>query len=338
MRFCYVGNFRHSHCTENHVAGSLRALGHRVTWVQEDEVAVDALPAVAHEHDALLYTRTWSVRPKVTSELLASLRAAGIPSIGVHLDLIWGLEGKREQMATSDPMFRCEHVFTADGDHDEQWARVDVNHHWLRAGVYRPECYDAAPDVERWGEFKVAFVGSYRNYHDAWPHRRVLIDLLRDWYGDQFVLVPTPGQPAVRGAALNALYATIPVVVGDSILQRGAGSRYWSDRVYETWGRGGTLVFPHVDALEDEIGRYPRWELGRWDDLRDTIGMLLADDAARAEVRTATAGIVRARCTYEERMVEMLTAVGLPTHGPDLPDRPSFDPTLRTSPIPSDAR
>lgn len=338
MRFAYVGNFRHSHCTENHVAGSLRELGHRVTWIQEDEVDVEKLPGILLDHDAVLYTRTWSVRPKVTSELLQQLRDARIPSIAVHLDLIWGLEGTRERTATADPMFRCEHVFTADGDHDDEWARVGVNHHWLRAGVYAPECYDAAPDPERWGEYKVAFVGSYRGYHEAWPHRRVLIDLLREWYRDQFVLVPTPGQPAVRGAQLNALYATIPVIVGDSILQRGRAGRYWSDRVYETWGRGGCLIFPEVDALVEEIGPYPRWRIGEWDSLREQIGMLLALDDLRAELRATIGAQVREHCTYTNRMAEMLTTVGLPVFGPDRPDAPAFDPALRSSPLPSDAR
>lgn len=269
----------------------------------------ERLPAVCLDHDAVFYTRTWSRPTPMTRELLDRLRRVGIATIGYHLDLLWGLN--REPVIRTDPMFRCEYVFTADGDHDREWAKAGVEHHWLRAGVHEPECYDATPDPAQWGEYDVAFVGSWAAYHDEWPHRQQLVSHLRDWYGDRLLLLPRPRKSAVRGDALNRVYATVPVVVGDSILQRAHRSRYWSDRVYETWGRGGFLVFPQVDALEAEIGAYPSWTLGKWHDLRDTIDGYLADPDARAAARERIAQTVRSSCTYRDRMTSLLRTAEL---------------------------
>ena len=56
----------------------------------------------------------------------------------------------------------------------------------------------------------------------------------------------------VRGDALNALYASVGVVVGDSL----PSPLYWSNRLYETLGRGGFLIFTEIEGLNEEYEPY----------------------------------------------------------------------------------
>src|SRR5690606_35918409 len=163
------------------------------------------------------------------------------------------------------PMFKVAHVFTADGGHDAEFARDGVNHHWLPPGVNHEEAVDVERDHGGWwlppefpekvcdrlfeGRYLVGFAGS-DGYHPEWPHRPALVRWLRDTYKDRFVHLGGSSTPRVTGLALNWAFGRVPVWVGDSCLTR-PDFPYWSDRVPETWGRGGFLVHPRVDAMAE---------------------------------------------------------------------------------------
>lgn len=307
----YEGAFGASHCTENHVARSLRDLGAEVLCLETGTFALDELDRhiIESKPDLFLLTRPWGRTPSVNRDYLQVLSDCGIVTAGFHLDRFFGLP-ERESWFATDPLFACEHLFTTDGAHEAEWITAGINHHWLRAGVLKAECYDAEPDREKWPQ-QVAFVGSY-GYHAEWPHRPALIDHLAEWYGERFVLIPGNGNPALRGHDLNVMYATIPVTVGDSCFVTPEG-RYTSDRVYEAWGRGGFLIHPRVESLIDELGPYPGqdWRVGEWDVLKDCIDGWLGDLYAHDETRKHIARTVRSSCTYTDRMRELLTVCGL---------------------------
>lgn len=335
----YIGNFQpgnpRPHSTESHYAASFDALGWTVYAIQEDELIHDgAMQENLHRLittgaiDFLLHTRTWGLPDPWATNLWREAEANGIPTAAVHLDVWHGLA--REPEVGIDSMFRMGHVFTADGDHETEFERAGINHHWLRAGVYHAEAYDAAPDPEWAGRWDVAFVGSAPtarggNYHDEWAHRRELVARLEDWYGDRFVHIGNGGmrgnntfrdpitgdpEPNFRGDKLNRFYASVPVTVGDSCNVRPNG-RYWSDRVYEAPGRGAFLIHPYVEQIEAELGPYPCWPLGHWDKLHDLIDGWLAHPVEREVLRRSVAERVRTRCTYRERVREMLEVVGI---------------------------
>jgi hypothetical protein len=90
----YIGNFRPPHSTENHVREALRTLGFRVVTFQEDACNWATLAADAESEgcEAVLWTRTWSVPGNPQHAALDGLRAAGIPTVGYHLDRWWGLD------------------------------------------------------------------------------------------------------------------------------------------------------------------------------------------------------------------------------------------------------
>lgn len=332
MKVLYIGNFEPSHSTENEVRSSFEALGWEVDTLQENHLQgqpftfwITELRERAFDSDLVLYTRTWGLPDERALEFWAWCKEQGIVTASFHLDRFYDLASpkgplQRYAMPAVDPMFRTEYVFTPDGDHDNEWERDGVNHYWLPPAIGSSSCWSGTRSQERWPQ-KVAFVGSY-GYHPEWAHRPLLIDQLRQRFGDDFIHIsgdgdyPGPSKGALRGNELHDLYATIPVIVGDSCwvgATKPPETRYWSDRVYEVWGRGGFLLMPQIDALQDQLGLYPCWY--PWDDfdaMEDAIrALLLLGRPTLRDIGEKTVMEVRQHHTYRERIIEMLDIMGI---------------------------
>jgi len=322
MHVAYIGNFRAPHSTENHVARAMRADGHTVSMLQEDDtvswswIARPTMPV-----DVLLWTHTGGFPPGDEiwqHENLKSFRIwSGAPIVGVHLDRWWGLPRETQITVDRKAFFHTPDVlYTADGGHDQRWADQGIVHRWFPPGISAPEC---EPGI-RSGllESDVAFVGSWQGgYHPEWPHRRQLVDWLQ---ASPFNVTfwPPPGQPAIRGTKLRALYASTKVVVGDSCLVPYPNGdpvcRYFSDRIPETIGRGGYLIHPRVAGVTDgtlytEGEHLGCWGLGDWDELGYQIETALQHPDQRAAVTAAGRAHVLADHTYEVRMRRLLAEV-----------------------------
>lgn len=327
-RVVYIGNFVPPHSTENEVSSCFRALGWDVQRVQEDQAAHmpaerwTDVRAACTAADLVLYTRTWGLPETQALGLWNECAENGVPTASLHLDLFYGLgspKGQlpRHEMPAHDPMFRTAYVFTPDGDHDDEWERDGVNHYWLPPAIGCDSCWDGTRD-ERWAGYDVAFVGS-RSYHPEWPHRPRLIDELARRFGEKFVHISgeTLGS-ALRGQALHDLYATVPVIVGDScwVGTKPPDTRYWSDRVYEVWGRGGFLLMPYIAALDQSLhtpDSYPGWDrFDDFDDMEHVIRYWLDRPDERAVVGKQIVEEVRTRHTWSQRITEMLDVIGLP--------------------------
>lgn len=310
MKVAYLGNFGVSFSTESHVALALTNNGHRVTRYQENEPgAFVRLAQQVRDFDFVLWTRTgWA--PGVPEDeqlaMLGAARDAGVPTVGYHLDRWWGLN--REGQVHDQPFFRVDLMCTADGGHDEEWRAAGVEHVWFPPGVSRAECVPGR--YNRRMASDVAFVGNWLpgGYHAEWKHRPELVAFLRRTYRDRVRFWPRRGQPAVRGEALRDLYASVKVLVGDSCLV-GNASRYWSDRIPESLGRGGFLVHPHVEGLDEHYtdGEHLRtWPLGDWSELRRLIDYYLAHGSERRTIAAAGKAHVLATATYEHRMTQLV--------------------------------
>ena len=299
-RVLYIGNFAPPFSTENHVAASLRELGVQVVQAQENALSVEALDRMARDVDLLLYTKTWGLRGPGALRWITDLP---IPTVSYHLDLYAGLPRGRD--LRNDPFWRTTHVFTPDGGSEDFFRAQGIRHHYLRAGVYGAECHLAEPDPGRAAD--VCFVGS-SEYHPEWPYRRRLLDFLRETYGRRFVKHGSP-ESCVRGEDLNRLYASVKVVVGDSLCLGFDHPYYWSDRIYETLGRGGFLIHPYIFGLEQElvdrehVVYYPFGDLGA---LRRLIDHYLVHDDEREAIRKRGHAAVKASCTYVHRARQML--------------------------------
>jgi hypothetical protein len=306
MRIAYCGNFRKPWCTEVHVSASFEALGHEMVRLQEHDHAAEPLAMFEQmvDCDLVLYTKTVGINPTDGLELWRRLETAGVPTVSYHLDLYVGLD--REAQLDYEPFWRTSVVFSADGGSQDAMAAHGVDHEWLRAGVYRPECVNgtASPKHQR---ISVGFVGSHRWYHAEWPYRMQLVRWLRSTYRGRAGIYPQG--PAVRGQDLNDLYASVPVFVGDSACLGFTHERYWSDRVYETLGRGGFLIHPRIVGLDDEFvdGEHLRlYTFGDFRELRHLIDHYVRHPDEGREIAAAGQRFVRDNCTYEHRCAEML--------------------------------
>lgn len=320
VRVLYVGNYRHPWCTETHLARELEGLGRDVVRMQEPPGGgnlgtVDAIEHAveAYRPDLVMWTRTWSL-PRAATDLWRRLERRGIVTASYHLDLYLGLQ--RESKMADDPFWTTQHVFTPDGDPGSArtFAARGINHHWSPPAVVSDEC---TPGTFR-AEFAhdVVFVGSY-DYHPEWPWRRELCDWLAETYGPRFRRYgggTTPGP--IRGQDLNDLYASAKVIVGDSLCLPGRVN-YWSDRLFETIGRGGFLLMPTVPGLIEFLGQdgwqaCDWWSDGSLDDLARHIDLWV--DPAHDEERRAIAKFgqehVAAHHTYRHRLAAALQTMG----------------------------
>jgi hypothetical protein len=238
----------------------------------------------------------------------------GIPTATLHLDIFFGSDrGPRRWWL--HPMFFTRYVFTADGGHQDDWARLGVNHRWLRPAVR----HDAVHPGKFRPEYacEVAFVGSNGNgYHDkAWPYRKELLQQLRAMCRRNGWSFRNPGgdDPKIdRGDGMNDLYASAKVTVGDSLCLEREKTLYCSDRAYEGPGRHGLLIMPQLDFLaQDYEQRLPMYRWGDWADLESKIRLYLTDWKANQEVRDKTQAIVASKHTYVQRVQELLWQVGL---------------------------
>jgi hypothetical protein len=264
----------------------------------------------------------WNATPMLSGRIPAEIRRemqfraklAGVPTVAFHLDRWWGL--RREPEVYADPFFQCEWVFTADG-HPHPWEVLGINHHWLPPGVAPSYC--AEPGLARPPYLGcLAFVGSWRRYgHYEWTHREHLVSYLRQTYQAAVAFWPERGQTQVRGNDLTDLYASVDIIIGDSCLlpiDDGPYTRFLSDRIPETLGRGGVLVHPRVEGVTDGSlyteGEHLRcWTLGDWDELKATIDQLVEHPDQRQALRDAGRAHVAAWHTYDTRMMYVLERV-----------------------------
>jgi hypothetical protein len=243
-RIVYIGNFEPPHSTENDLRRTMLDMDVGVFPIQEEDEAgwqrlVNQLIS-SERPDAVMWTSTASLRARIPADLQRRMQIqahyAGVPTIAVHLDRWWGL--RRQPTLYNEPFFRCQHVFSPDGHDPKMWEAAGINHHWLLPAIAPHNAHRGRHDAAF--ESEIAFVGGWQNYgHTEWTHRPQLVKFLQRNYEGRVRFWPQPGHHAVRGEALNDLYASVKVVVGDSCLVPDPitgqpWTRYCSDRVFET--------------------------------------------------------------------------------------------------------
>ena len=157
----------------------------------------------------------------------------------------------------------------------------------------------------------VIFVGS-RGYHPEWSYRPKLIDWLRATYGERFKHFGGDGLGVVREEKLNQLYADSKVAVGDSLCINFDYPYYWSDRVYETLGRGGFMIHPYIQGMGDhfENGKHlVFYDFNNFEQLKGLIDYYLEHPEEREAIRLAGHEHVKANHTYKNRWQHIIEVV-----------------------------
>lgn len=314
MRVLYVGNFSRPWQTEVHLANDFaRIPGVTVAMQQEPRPAewerfLGRIETDASNADLLLYTKTHGLPPEAT-ELWRRVEARGTRTASFHLDLYFGLARERE--AGFGPAWTTGIVFTADGDPTTtaRLAARGIDHRWIPAAIHSADAWVAAPEGH--GGTDIIFVGS-SHYHPEWPWRTELLDGLHARYGSRFRQFPDGGE-RIHGRRLNTLYASAPIIVGDSLALPGHRN-YWSDRFYETVGRGGYLIGPNVPGMEAHFtgGEHlDLYDLGDLDHVFELVDQAQGDREGTRQIGRAGHEHVKAHHTYRHRAEQILHELGL---------------------------
>lgn len=312
MKIIMIGNFEPSHSTENDWLYSYEQLGHEVVTFQEHTARTEEIYRVAKDADMVHYVHTheWNTPGQYSvEELFNRLHARNIPTVSVHLDYWRGLV--REKDVGQHPFWKTRYIFTADGGSNEWYREQGINHFYLKAGVVEREC--KLGDFKKAYEMDVIFTGSY-GYHPEWSYRPKLIDWLASTYGDRFrrYAGDVPPHGNLRGQALNDAYASAKVAVGDTLCLDFKHPHYFSDRLFETTGRGGFLIFPFIEGIQDcfEIGKeivtYP---FGDFDELKRLIDYYVEHDEEREAIRLAGFERTKRDHTYTNRAQTVIDTV-----------------------------
>lgn len=314
LKIAFISGFDHSWGTETHVARDAEAIGCEVVRISErgGHEAISYEVSSKGPFDLVLYMKHHGVRDGDLRTVWDACRRIGTPTASYHLDLYAGLP--RAVEIGVDPMWFTDFVFTADGDPGtrDMCEVLGIDHRWLPAAVVSDETVPghARRDLAR----DVVFVGGTANYHpSSWPWRRELVEGLHARYRERFRVWGHNDVPRMRGKMLNDLYASVGVVVGDSLALPGHVN-YWSDRYYETLGRGGFLVAPNVPGIEQhfDIGdHFFAYNLGDLDSVFALVDAALAMPDARDRMARAGHARVVAQHTYQHRVRQLLQEVGL---------------------------
>lgn len=311
-RIVFLGNFRVDYTSESHHAKTLESLGHTVIRMQESEANSEKILREALNSDLFIWIHThgWNTPGKYDMDkVLKELKKNNIPSMTYHLDLWFGL--KRQKDLKSYPVYKyIDHFFTVDKKMADWFNQeTKVKGHYLPAGVYDQECY--YKDYTK--KHDVIFVGS-KQYHAEWEYRPKLIGWLETTYKNRFAHYGSGGIKHVRGSSLNKLYSSTKVVVGDSLCINFDYPHYWSDRVYETLGRGGFLIHPYIKGMEEEFTDKEHlvfYEYGNFEQLKELIDYYLEHAEEREKIRKAGHEHVKNNYTYKHRWEQILNELGV---------------------------
>lgn len=301
-----LGNHEVSFCTERELDWTLEKMGHTVYRLQENKTSATEVEQLCRERGAKLliwvHTHGWDVQGDLY-RMLDRLHQYGTKVCSFHLDRFWGLnqlDGRQDRIGTH-AFFKTDVFFSADGGNDERWKAAGVNHFWLPPGVVERDCYFGTPSLQF--NSPIAFTGA-DGYHPEYPFRTRMVNRLREQFGTNFRVYQ-----GIREKALNDLFASVRVLVGDCCFA--GADRYWSDRVPETIGRGGFLIFPETPGLS--IPGLVTYEPGNIEDLIIKIKYWIDDDhnVERIRRRNEAHEWVKQHDTYTDRMATVLQVMGV---------------------------
>lgn len=308
----FLGNFRVDYTSESHHVKTLESMGHEVLRLQESQERSENIYKYSKNSDLFVWVHThgWKTHGTVSMErVLKNLRQDNIPTMTYHLDLWFGLQ--RQNDLIRYPIYKnIGHFFTVDKKM-ANWFNENtfVRGHYLSAGVFDQECYYKKVKKTK----DVIFVGS-KKYHQEWPYRPKLINWLSDTYKSNFEHYGSDGIEVVRGDKLNELYASTKIVVGDSLCPKFKYPNYWSDRVYETIGRGGFIIHPYISGMEKEFidgKNIVFYEYNNFKQLKELIDYYLSHDKEREQIRTASYELVKNNYTYKNRWQTILKELNI---------------------------
>ncbi len=278
MRIAVIGKFKNLH-DEEYIAQSFEMLGHTVSRFEQNDTEI-AERINSSKFDFVLFTKYNYKKGMFNTKTVCWL-----------FDIYW--DYPRESMVQTSPFFKADYVITTDGGNEKDWKRLGINHHCVRQGIHKPQCFmEESKDPQG-----IVFIGAD---NPLFPERSIMMNQLKSKYQD-FTWYGKNNTNAVRGKDLNTLYSKKKIVVGDSVYS----PYYWSNRVVETLGRGGFLIHRYVEGIDKEYPHLVTYD-GTMADLTKKIDYYLAHEDERREIVRKNFEWVRDNYTMEKKCQKIL--------------------------------
>ncbi len=286
-KIAIIGKFTHLY-DEEYIARSFEMIGCEVKRIPQHSQWRDIQQAlITFRPDVLLFAK-WEKPPELLATV-QNLQRNGMKTVCWLFDLYF--DYTREYQIRNKSFFKADYVFTTDGGHNHRWPSLGIKHQCLRQGIYKEQCV-LLPFEEI--QHEIVFVGSES---PVYPERsRLVLALKAEWFGRK-------DTNQLRDMALNELYASTRIVIGDSY----PSPHYWSNRVVETLGRGGFLIHKEVEGLKEE---YP--DLVTYtdlDDLKKKIAYYKEHEYERREIIKKNFELVRSKYTMDKKCQDLLDYV-----------------------------
>ena len=294
MKIAFIGKFQKLH-DEEYIARSFEMLGHEVLRLSESfnlEHITEQI--INYRPKFVLYTKLNNGGN--IKQFMEKMRAYNIKTVCWVFDLYWGYP---REFRLKSPQFKADYMFSTDGGNQEKFESIGINHFCVRQGIYKDECFisEGEPTID------VAFVGSENPLYEE---RTKKVQEVFSWFPNA-KWFGRRNTDEVRGTKLNDLYATVKIVIGDSVYS----PNYWSNRVVETLGRGGFLIHQEVPGLKEEYPYLVTYKKGDTEDLRKKIEFYLKNNKKREELRKKNFEWVRDNYTMDKKCAELLKLMNL---------------------------
>lgn len=199
-------------------------------------------------------------------------------------------------------IYKADYVFTPEGYAHQTYKEMGINHFILRQGIYNSCCYRGIPIYK---PYDILFVGNDQGpYHS---YRKELTTFLKKEYGDRFLHIGRGNEHEVRMDNLNDLIASSKVIIGESIQH----SNYWSNRIYETIGRGGFCLHAYHEGIENEYSIGEHFDVyyreKGFDQIKEKIDFWVKNDSLREKVANSGMIFTQKHHTLFNRALQLIT-------------------------------
>jgi hypothetical protein len=286
-------------CWHDDIHTEAQSIGWSVDYLQIKGAPVGDVVRQAKGADLVLWARTHRHDPAGdAAAMLRRIEDAGTPTVGLHLDLYWGIPAREAQIGVH-PWWTAQHIYTADGG-SRNWGGRRVNHRWCPPAFGTRFLGRVAPA----GRYRYVFTGSnIRGIHG--DHRAGLLRWARARWRGQFGHYGAE-LPKIYRTDLSRVYSYAHCVMGDSA----PAPRYWSNRVVHAMGRGAVLAHPHTDGLAEQGFTDDVMVLYRRHDFTDLGRRLVAmTPSQRWDMRERAVDLVRSRHLWRHRLEQMAREV-----------------------------
>ena len=255
MKIAFIGKFKKIYDEEGK-ALSLEKLGHEVIRFDENLFNqgfqtgwtnnLDFL--LSYKPDVVIYTK---LRVPNNIEVIKKLQSNNILTVSWYPDYSFDWNEGLGRLGS-------DLLLIPDSQNKDRWRSLGINQHCVRQGIYHEMCHvgKEIPNLEK----DILFVGSLNS--DLYKHRIPLIDFLKGEYGDRFLHMGGQNSDEIRNHSLNDVIKSVKITIGDSLY----APYYWSNRIYETMGRGGFILHSYVEGIDKE------YEIGKHFDVYKTFG------------------------------------------------------------------